>query len=446
MATAQPLADTQPQTPDIPDNRRITEHDPRVVALKAKTVRKLQASVKRLLRDLRPGSGVPQGEAQSQFIHRHVDILRAAYIEAHRLGQRQYFDGVSRDAAKWAREEPDAARMARTLAFYAPSVAKIAHEAAVYAAAVNVQQSIPDASHVAALSDLAVVNAQGHSARSVRLAEATDPTDAYEEWQQGLGARIMLQADLTWSGAQDGYVAAGWGDSANPYSSLWWNLEPIAQHCSDCPVFAAGSPYDPPWVDGGNILNATPGDGNTECGAACRCDLSYGGSLGYTRTQDWKAWLPQNMPDAPDGPMEPVQPPAGKQPPAPPPEPAEQPSRVPPSPFELPEGVRRSPYGPIIPGGEFTDGQKAALDLYRLAELEWNDVRGPLPELPNFFTLANPNFSWPRLKWEELTKAQQKALSLALEAWFRWSATLPEGWQDYYDEDPYAFEEGERAQ
>ena len=121
---AQPLADTP--TP-IPDNRRIAEHDPAVVALKATTARKLQASVNRLLRDLRPGSGVPQGEAQSQFIQRHVDLLRAAYIEAHRLGQRQYFDGVSRDAAKWAREEPDPARMARTLAFYAPSVAKIAH-------------------------------------------------------------------------------------------------------------------------------------------------------------------------------------------------------------------------------------------------------------------------------------------------------------------------------
>ena len=432
---AQPLADTPP------DHRRITEHDPRVVALKAKTVRKLQASVNRLLRDLRPGSGVPQGEAQSQFIQRHVGILRAAYSEAHRLGQRQYYDGVSRDAAKWARGEPDQARMARTLAFYAPSVAKVAHEAAVYAAAAKVQQSIPDASHVAALSDLAVVNAQGHSERSVRLGDTTDPTDAYAEWQQNLGARIMLQADLTWSGAQDGYVAAGWGDSANPYQALYWNLEPVkTEHCSDCPVMAAGSPYDPPWTQGpdANILNATPGDGNTECGAACHCDLSYGPPDASRPVLDMKRWVPEGMPGLPDGPMEPR-----PVPPAPPPE---QPARVPPSPFELPEGARRSPYGPIIPGGEFTDGQKAALDLYRLAELEWNDVRGQLPELPNFFTLANPNFSWPRLKWEELTRRQQKALSLALEAWFRWSANLPEGWQDYYDEDPYAFDEGERAQ
>lgn len=151
------------------DNRRITEHDPRVVALKAKVVRKLQASVKQLLRDLRPGSGIAQGEAQSQFIHRHVDILRSAYIEAHRMGQRQYFDGVSREPARWARMEPDAETMAQTMAFYAPSVAKMAHQAAVFAAAANVQQAIPATSHVAALSDLALRNAQGHSGQSVRL-------------------------------------------------------------------------------------------------------------------------------------------------------------------------------------------------------------------------------------------------------------------------------------
>lgn len=431
---AQLLADTTAAAPpsDIPDNRRITERDPRVVALKAKTVRKLQASVKQLIRDLRPDSGIPQGEAQSQFIHRHVDILRAAYTEAHRMGQRQYFGAVSREPARWARMEPDAETMARRMAFYAPSVAKMAHEAAIYAAAARVQQAIPDASHVAALSDWTLSDAQGHSEPSVKLATPSDPTDAYLHWQQDLGARLMLQANLTWSGMQDGYMAAGWGDSANPYSSLWWNLEPLASHCSDCPVFAGGSPYDPPWVDGGNILNATPGDGNTECGAACKCDLSYGGSLGYTRTQDWKAWLPQGTPDAPDGPMEPVQPPAK---PA-----AAQPEQSEPGEQETtPAGnqppVRESPYGPMIPGGEFSAGQKRALDMYRLAELNWNAVRGQLPELPNFFTLANPNFSWPKLKWEELTPQQQKALSLALEAFAVWSANVPDAWREFVDEE-----------
>lgn len=275
-----------------------------------------------------------------------------------------------------------------------------------------------------------------------QLAEPTDPTDAYLQWQRDLGARIMLQADLTWSGMQDGYVAAGWGDSANPYSSLWWNLEPAAQHCDQCPVFAAGSPYDPPWVEGGNILNATPGDGNTDCGAACRCDLSYGGAVGGTRTQDWKAWLPQGTPNAPAGPMEPAQPPAAQRAPAPPDQSPEDEQGRQPEPGEQGEQrqlpARHSPYGPMIPGGEFNAGQKRALDMYRLAEVNWNRVRGQLPELPNFFTLANPNFSWPKLKWDELTKAQQKALSLALEAYAVWMAHVPSEWLDFLD-DEYGF-------
>ena len=430
---AQILADTTPTPSDAPDNRRVTEHDPQLVALKKRTERRLTLSIHQLQRDLKPDSGMPQGEAQSAFIQRHVGILRNAYLEAHRLGQRQYFDGVSREPGRWAKMEPDGQRMARTLAFYAPSVSKMAHEAAILSAAVRVQRSIPGAAHVAALSDVALSDAQGHSARGVTLADATDPTDAYAEWEQGLGARIMLQADLTWSGMQDGYTAAGWGDSANPFQALYWNLEPVkTDHCSDCPGFAAGSPYDPPWTQGpdANILNATPGDGNTECGAACRCDLSYGPPDTARAILDMKQWAPEGMPGLPEEPMQPAPvPPRPKRPTKP-----EQPEPEPAEPGNRPAG-RRSAYGPLIPGGQFNEGQKRALDLYRLAELEWNDVRGTLPELPNFFTLANPNFSWPKLTWEELTKRQQKALTLAFEAYAVWTANIPQSWLELYGDD-----------
>src|SRR6185437_429077 len=137
--------------------------------------------------------------------------------------------------------------------------------------------------------------------------------------------------------------------------------------------------------------------------------------------QDMKGWLPPDTPDLPDGPMRPMQPPAQREPQPKPPKPAESAEPGSESPHQF-FPVRESPYGPIIPGGDFNEGQKRALDLYRFAELEWNRVRGAMPELPNFFTLANPNFSWARLSWKDLTTAQQKALSLALEAFAVWDA------------------------
>lgn len=417
-------------TSDQPDLRRITEHDPALKRLKARTVRQLTQSVRQLVGDLR--HGVPVEQAQSRFIQRHITLMRAAYEAAHEEGQRDYYGAVSRVPSRWAAQQsPDEQVMAKRLVFYAPSVAKMAHEATEAWHQTQYESTLRPA-----LSDLRFPDAQGHSDDEVILLAGGigEREDNLAKWQSSTGARITLQADLTWSGAQDGYVAAGFGDSANPYSSLWWDLEPTAAHCSDCPVFAANSPYDPPWTQGGNILNATPGDGNTECGAGCKCDLRYGGAVGATRTQDWKAWLPNGTPGLPDGPMQPVQPPAQKQPAKPqqPQQPTNQPAaNIPPSPFEP---IRRSPYGPVIPGGEFNAEQKKALDMYRLAELMWNDVRGQLPELPNFFTLANPNFTWERFAWDSLTKAQQKALSMALEAFFRWGAATPPEWLDYYDD------------
>lgn len=411
LAAAVQQAQPQPvDTSDQPDMRRITEHDPDVARLKTRTVRRLTRSIRQFVRDLK--SGMQPGEAQSAFIHRHTALMRSAYLAAHKAGQRDYYGAVSRVPGRWATLEPDNATIGRRMAFYAPSVAKMAYEAV---------QAFNQLSAAPASSDLALSNAQGQPQQSQTFAEK--PTgkasngDPLAYWQEGTAARIVLQADLTWSGVQDGYMEAGWADSANPFSALWWDLEPIAAHCSSCPMFAAGSPYDPPWVDGGNVLNATPGDGNTECGAACKCSLRYGaGAAVGQQPMDMRLWLPTGIPPGTagvpedDAPMAPTPPPPAR-------------------------GGRGGATGsPAIPGGAFNAGQKRALDLYRLAELSWNAVRGELPELPNFFTLTNPNFEWPRLSWEDLTAAQKHALETAFEAYAMWMANVPSEWLDYLDD------------
>lgn len=76
-----------------------------------------------------------------------------------------------------------------------------------------------------------------------------------------------------------GYVGPQWiptyGDPASPFARLWWVLDPDDPYpCADCQRRAATGPYGRPG-SGNNELDATPGDGQTRCGAACSCDLSY---------------------------------------------------------------------------------------------------------------------------------------------------------------------------
>lgn len=574
----EPTPQTEPpDTTGQPDLRRITEDDPQLARLKSATVRKLTLSVRQFVRELR--SGVQPGEAQSAFIHRHTALMKAAYVAAHKEGQRDYYDAVSRVPGKWAKQEPDDGTLARRMAFYAPSVAKMAYEAvqafntpdlalsnaqgqpqpfaladvavkhtgvmvafmlsptvarkiaqpggepasdlhitlaflgdsseldeaqrqqlvqAVYGYAARAKplrgslsgigRFNPSASSEGKVPIIALVNAPGiqqwRAGLAAALEQAGTPADttfeytphitlayvdadkplpaislpdvtlrldkvtvaigdehhtcaigkpmqqpytladtgggnALDDWLASTAPRIVLQADLTWSGGQDGYTQAGWTDGANPFNKLWWDLEPVAQHCPGCPMLAAASPYDPPWTSGtgGNVLMQTPGDGQTECGAGCKCSLRYGSSAGdvYPDVLDMKTWAPPGIPSdvegVPEGPMRPA--------PVPPP-------RV---------GSGRGETSPAIPGGNFSPGQKRALDLYRLAELNWNAVRGSLPELPNFFTLTNPNFEPPRLPhWDTLTRAQQQALEMAFEAYAVWMANVPREWLEFLDD------------
>lgn len=381
-------------TAATPDTRRITEHDPALKRLKARTERELSASIQQLVRDLRRGESV--GQAQSHFIQRHFVILRNAYTEAHREGQHDYYQGVSRTPDVWATGEPDHMTLQRRMLFYAPSVAKMAHEAA------RAYEAPPAASQT--LTETA--------ATSMTLDEA-----GLGDWQQSLGARISLQADLTWSGGQDGYVQAGWADSAaNPYGALWWDLEPTAQHCEDCPVLAAGSPYDPPWIDGGNALMTTPGDGTTECGAGCRCSLSYGpGGAGNASNMVPQPTTPPDITPA-TVPGEDVV------------------TQVSPSPsYRRPQAPMSAEDIATLPHvapplGDLGRGEQRALDLYREAARQWAIVRGTLPDLPSWWQVlgmgVDPDSHGPLFPaMDTLTPEQRRAIKLLDEAISTWYAT-----------------------
>ncbi len=121
------LDDTITSTTATPDQRRITEADPAMARLKARTARQLSASIGQLVDDLK--AGVQPVQAQSHFIDRHLAILRQAYLDAHHEGQRDFYDATSNTPDKWATHEADTALMQRRMSFYAPSVARMAHEA-----------------------------------------------------------------------------------------------------------------------------------------------------------------------------------------------------------------------------------------------------------------------------------------------------------------------------
>lgn len=269
------------------------------------------------------------------FIARQVGILTQAYTDAYQTGFGHYWQRVSQKPVP--RVTPPMAAMQQTLRFYAPSIAKQAAE---------LQQV----------------------AQRIQLDELDDAESA-------LGVRIGLQADLTWASMQGGYYDGNLHDPANPFYWVSWNLEPLANHCPTCPDYAARSPYGPPG-SGDNELDATPGDGHTECGAACKCDLSYGPGQDGSNVG---AWLPTGMPGVP------------------------------------------SDFTPPVPGGAtLTDDQKAALDVVRAAMTAWGKVAPDLPPLPSPF---DPSATAELPAWDALTPEQQDVLDRYVNGLVSWSVS-----------------------
>jgi hypothetical protein len=211
----------------------------------------------------------------------------------------------------------------------------------------------------------------------------------------GLNVRIGLQADLTWSGFNDGYLDAGMADGARPFLWLWWMLGPAKQHCDQCPALAENSPYGAPG-SGENELNQTPGDGQTDCGAACRCSWTYGPGPEYAYTPwnprtfvEWTDNLPQNMP----------------------------PSTL------LPADNR--PLGVPMPDtSDLSDEHKSILDRFRDNALKWDRLRGSWPELGGLFSPAN---GLSVVDWEQLTTEQRSALWGVISAIKDWNDTTSGG-------------------
>lgn len=58
-----------------------------------------------------------------------------------------------------------------------------------------------------------------------------------------------------------------WIDALPGGTLFTWVLGAAEHHCGDCPSWAAGGPY------GADDLPALPGDGSSECGIGCKCDL-----------------------------------------------------------------------------------------------------------------------------------------------------------------------------
>jgi hypothetical protein len=319
-------------TPTIDTRRRTAEHAG-WSRIKVSIERALLANIRSYVRTLRAN----ESDAANNFISNHIRILGDGYKRAHWLGIKEYWGDVSLKS-NWVRQQDlTYPNLARHMSFYAPSVAKMARE-------------IADIVHQ----------------QQMQLAD--DPFIPFQP-------RVGLQADLTWTAFQDGYGNAITYDDAKPYLYLYWELDPSARkHCPQCPMFAAGSPYVAPGQPG-NQLHATPGDGHTDCGAGCKCDLHYDNSSDDNTSADWaRVWG-----NAPAGQF------AG-----------------------LTTNV------PSVPHGVLSYNQKAALDYYRKATQLWSRA----PYAPDLGTMFAPRVQ--EIEWWRLTDEQRRALQMisdAIEAW-----------------------------
>lgn len=362
IATAQPKTPSAKQVAELERRQpQRTESDADYARVKRQTAARLWRSLRTYARDLRVGGQDGELRAQTAFIRRHTKLLRAGYADGHREGLRDYWGSVSLKRPRFA--PPEADTLHRRVAFYLPSVVKMASE---------IQRAWHETQRQQAAAKQTPV--KQFAARDTVDLNALDALMASIDW------RVQLQAEVSWVGLQDGYAAAGATDSAGVYDVIYWDLEPGALHCFDCVIVAGGSPYT---ID---TLNQTPGDGRTECGASCKCDLRAGVSpTAAAGGASLAARLPSDYPIAGAQATEPM-----------------------PAPPDTPEGL--------------SSPQKQSLDDLRTALASWDRVRGDLPALE---TLLAPESEAQAMRWsgvsvEDLTPAQRTALDAYVEALGGW--------------------------
>lgn len=354
------------------DARQRTESDADYQRVKRQTAMRLWQSLRVYARELRAsgGDGAAELRAQTAFIRRHTRLLRAGYQAGHGEGQHDYWQAVS--ARRHAPVAGNARVMHRRVAFYLPSVVKQAQEL--------LHAWHEERRQTAARGQTPVKQfAGGDTSGDVVDVGALDALMASMDW------RVQLQAEVSWVGLQDGYAAGGASDSAGVFDVINWDLEPGANHCFDCVVVASGSPYTLA------TLNQTPGDGRTECGAGCKCDLRWGVSA-TARTPQLAARLPSDYPMT----------------------------------RQTQQSVPRPPAD-----GALAQPQKQALDNLRGSLSAWEQVRGDLPPLEGLLAPegASEAAAWSTISIEQLTSAQRAALDGYVSALGEWTvATQPSEW------------------
>lgn len=89
-----------------------------------------------------------------------------------------------------------------------------------------------------------------------------------------VNARLQKYMERVVGTANEAFVLA------SPAGSTFdWRLMMGANHCTDCPLLAAGSPYTM------QTLPSVPGDGSTECNVLCLCEIiRHDGVIGFTRS------------------------------------------------------------------------------------------------------------------------------------------------------------------
>lgn len=188
----------------------------------------------------------PEGSA-ARFVSLANSELTNAYDIAFRDGIMQAIEELGIDVNIESVIITGHDHKARLLAYYLPSVVKMAGELIAIFGRFRADM----ASHRDEPAQLEIIKA-----RYVKL---------FERQTRSIRNRIALVAGgLTWSAAELGYAAVAESEGR----LIYWELDSGADHCTACPALADGSPYASI-----SELGGVPGSDITDCGGKCRCHL-----------------------------------------------------------------------------------------------------------------------------------------------------------------------------